>query len=113
MMDLSVGEVVAAVGGTLLAGSATQRLRGVTIDSRRVPPGGLFVPLPGSRVDACHGFGLVLIRLTIEYAHRHSTNRRTPSKHVIFSVVQSLVSASFCVASVCYTDQRYAQNNRF
>jgi UDP-N-acetylmuramoyl-tripeptide--D-alanyl-D-alanine ligase len=34
-----------------VAGDPAARLCGVTIDSRRVPPGALFVPLPGSRAD--------------------------------------------------------------
>ncbi|HYC21684.1 MAG TPA: UDP-N-acetylmuramoyl-tripeptide--D-alanyl-D-alanine ligase [Candidatus Bathyarchaeia archaeon] len=50
-MELTAAEAAAAVGGRLVAGDPDARLCGVTIDSRRVPPGALFVPLPGSRAD--------------------------------------------------------------
>jgi UDP-N-acetylmuramoyl-tripeptide--D-alanyl-D-alanine ligase len=54
-MELTAAEIAAAVGGRLVAGDPESRLSGVTIDSRRVPPGALFVPLPGSRSDG-HDF---------------------------------------------------------
>ena len=44
-------DVCAATGGTLVSGPGDAVFTSVTIDSRTVVPGALFVPLPGSRVD--------------------------------------------------------------
>src|SRR5438093_646953 len=44
-------DVCAATGGTLVSGPGDAVFTAVTIDSRTVAPGTLFVPLPGSRVD--------------------------------------------------------------
>jgi UDP-N-acetylmuramoyl-tripeptide--D-alanyl-D-alanine ligase len=51
VIRLTAGEVADAVGGTL-TGSASVEVTGrVTVDSRTVAPGDLFVALPGERVD--------------------------------------------------------------
>lgn len=50
-MKLTVQEVCNATGGTLVCGCPEAFFTSVTIDSRTVQPGALFVPLPGSRVD--------------------------------------------------------------
>jgi UDP-N-acetylmuramoyl-tripeptide--D-alanyl-D-alanine ligase len=54
MIRLALAEVVAATGGELLggpAGAAEVGIDAVTIDSRDVPPGALFVALRGVRAD--------------------------------------------------------------
>ncbi len=52
MIGLTLGEVAAIVGGRLVdADPATVVSGGVEFDSRAVTPGGLFLALPGERVD--------------------------------------------------------------
>jgi UDP-N-acetylmuramoyl-tripeptide--D-alanyl-D-alanine ligase len=48
---LTVTEVCEATGGVLACGDASTLFTSVTIDSRAIAPGALFVPLPGSRTD--------------------------------------------------------------
>lgn len=56
MIALTLAEVAEAVGGRPPAGADDARVTGaVTIDSRSVAPGDLFVALPGERVDG-HDF---------------------------------------------------------
>jgi UDP-N-acetylmuramoyl-tripeptide--D-alanyl-D-alanine ligase len=56
MIELSLAEVADVVGGVLHSCSGTEVITGgVEFDSRRVRPGGLFVALPGERVDG-HDF---------------------------------------------------------
>ena len=56
MIALTLAEVAAAVGGRLPTGADDVAVTGaVTIDSRSVAPGDLFVALPGERVDG-HDF---------------------------------------------------------
>ena len=50
-VSFTVQEVCAATGGSLSGGNADTTFTSVTIDSRNVSPGALFVPLPGSRTD--------------------------------------------------------------
>ncbi len=52
---LNAGELARAAGGRVLTGDPSHRFTGVAIDSRAVEPGGLFVALPGARVDG-HDF---------------------------------------------------------
>src|SRR5690606_36252136 len=54
-MDFTAAEIAAEIGGRVVAGDPARRFTSVTIDSRNVPAGALFVPLPGSRVDG-HDF---------------------------------------------------------
>ena len=58
MIDKTVQEAAAMAGG-VLAGAAdpSVRIAGVSIDSRTVQPGNLFVPIPGERFDG-HDFVL-------------------------------------------------------
>lgn len=51
MREVTVSELLAATGGTLLAGDLTARVRGVSTDSRSVGEGMLFLPLSGERFD--------------------------------------------------------------
>lgn len=51
---LTVADVVAATGGRLESGSGGEPLHGVSIDTRSLVPGDLFVALPGERVDGHH-----------------------------------------------------------
>lgn len=67
-MEFSLAEVRDATGGELLAGAEALCLR-VTIDSRQVKPGDLFIAIPGERYDghqfvpaaAAAGAGAVLV----------------------------------------------------
>ncbi|HEX5497098.1 MAG TPA: UDP-N-acetylmuramoyl-tripeptide--D-alanyl-D-alanine ligase [Mycobacteriales bacterium] len=63
MIPLTLGEVAAAVRGRLVGvgDPGTQVTGTVEFDSRRVGPGGLFVALPGDRVDG-HGFARAAVR---------------------------------------------------
>lgn len=54
-MDLSVGEIVQAVGGRLLGGDPLTRVKGVSTDSRTVRGGEVFFALKGKRFDG-HDF---------------------------------------------------------
>lgn len=51
MLPLSLAEVAAACGGRLAGGAPDRLVEGVTIDSRRVRPGDLFIGLRGERHD--------------------------------------------------------------
>jgi len=56
MIALTLGEIAEAVGGTLHRAAGTERVTGtVEFDSRALGPGGLFVAMPGERVDG-HDF---------------------------------------------------------
>lgn len=50
-MHLTVADILNATAGELLQGTPGEVVRAVSIDSRAIPPGALFVPLPGSRHD--------------------------------------------------------------
>lgn len=52
---LTAGMVASATGGRLTAGSADQTFGAVSIDSRTLPPGALFVAIRGDRFDG-HAF---------------------------------------------------------
>lgn len=54
-MQLNAAEIAAATGGRVISGDAQRRFSAAAIDSRNVPEGALFVPLPGARVDG-HDF---------------------------------------------------------
>ncbi|NLA59294.1 MAG: UDP-N-acetylmuramoyl-tripeptide--D-alanyl-D-alanine ligase, partial [Firmicutes bacterium] len=51
MKPITVAQIMQWTGGEKLAGSLSAAVRGVSIDSRSVKPGELFVPLEGERVD--------------------------------------------------------------
>ncbi|HET7559846.1 MAG TPA: UDP-N-acetylmuramoyl-tripeptide--D-alanyl-D-alanine ligase [Limnochordia bacterium] len=55
MQPLSLEEVARLAGGRVVGAAHGNRVCGVSIDSRRVRPGDLFVALPGARVDG-HDF---------------------------------------------------------
>lgn len=56
MIDLTLGEIAGIVGGRLVGGDPSTAVTGsVEFDSRRLGPGGLFLALPGERVDG-HDF---------------------------------------------------------
>ena len=50
MIRLTAGDVAAAVGGALTGDAGAEVTGRVTVDSRTVAPGDLFVALPGERV---------------------------------------------------------------
>ncbi len=52
---LCIADIVRWSGGTLVAGDAQRECRGVSIDSRRVEPGSLFIAIRGPNHDA-HAF---------------------------------------------------------
>ena len=56
MIDLTLGEIAGIVGGRLVGGDPAAAVTGsVEFDSRRIEQGGLFLALPGERVDG-HDF---------------------------------------------------------
>ncbi|MFN2495259.1 MAG: UDP-N-acetylmuramoyl-tripeptide--D-alanyl-D-alanine ligase [Pseudonocardiaceae bacterium] len=56
MIALTLAEVAGAVGGVVRGGDGSEVVTGsVEFDSRRIGPGGLFVAVPGARVDG-HDF---------------------------------------------------------
>ncbi|MCX8006901.1 MAG: UDP-N-acetylmuramoyl-tripeptide--D-alanyl-D-alanine ligase [Coriobacteriia bacterium] len=55
MLRLSVERIAEITAGRLVSGDPSAPVNGVSIDSRSVEPGNLFVALPGERVDG-HGF---------------------------------------------------------
>ncbi|HEX4701863.1 MAG TPA: UDP-N-acetylmuramoyl-tripeptide--D-alanyl-D-alanine ligase [Pseudonocardiaceae bacterium] len=62
MIPLSLAEVAVAVGGRLHDATGAEMVTGsVEFDSRRLGPGGLFVAVPGERVDG-HSFAAQAIR---------------------------------------------------
>jgi UDP-N-acetylmuramoyl-tripeptide--D-alanyl-D-alanine ligase len=60
MIEMSLAEVAAVTGGRLHRAAGTERVTGVEFDSRKVGPGGLFLALPGERVDG-HDFAAVAV----------------------------------------------------
>ena len=52
MEQMTVRDIVKATGGRLLCGDEGLSLRRVSIDSKDIQGGELFVPLVGERVDA-------------------------------------------------------------
>ncbi|HEY0638060.1 MAG TPA: UDP-N-acetylmuramoyl-tripeptide--D-alanyl-D-alanine ligase, partial [Pseudonocardiaceae bacterium] len=61
MIELTLGQVAAAVGGRLHRADGTEKCTGtVEFDTRSVTPGGLFVALPGERVDG-HDFAAAAV----------------------------------------------------
>ncbi len=56
-MKMTAGEIAQACGGKLLGGNPEVEITSVTVDSRAVKPGGLFVPLVGEKTDAHHFIG--------------------------------------------------------
>ncbi|MGH9034662.1 MAG: Mur ligase domain-containing protein, partial [Acidimicrobiia bacterium] len=48
-MRLTLGEVAGATGGEVLAGDPARELASVSVDSRRIDAGGLFVALRAER----------------------------------------------------------------
>ncbi len=51
MIEMRLAEVAAVTGGRLHRATGDELVTGVEFDSRRVGPGGLFLALPGERVD--------------------------------------------------------------
>ncbi len=60
MIEMSLAEVAAVTGGRLHRAAGTERVTGVEFDSRKVGPGGLFLALPGERVDG-HDFAAAAV----------------------------------------------------
>lgn len=61
MIEMTLAEIAAATGGTLVAADPATRVTGpVEFDSRAVAPGGLFVAFPGERVDG-HDFAAAAV----------------------------------------------------
>ncbi len=54
-VPLTAGDVTAATGGRLVQGDARQPVEGISIDSRSVAPGDLFIAIRGERFDG-HDF---------------------------------------------------------
>jgi UDP-N-acetylmuramoyl-tripeptide--D-alanyl-D-alanine ligase len=50
-VPLTAGDIAAATGGRLMRGDAGQPIEGISIDSRTIAPGELFIAIRGDRVD--------------------------------------------------------------
>ena len=50
-IHLTAAQVAAGAGGRVVQGDPQRTFRGAALDSRDVPPGSLFIALPGARVD--------------------------------------------------------------
>jgi UDP-N-acetylmuramoyl-tripeptide--D-alanyl-D-alanine ligase len=55
MIEMRLADVAAVTGGRLHCATGAERVTAVEFDSRAISPGGLFVALPGGRVDG-HSF---------------------------------------------------------
>jgi UDP-N-acetylmuramoyl-tripeptide--D-alanyl-D-alanine ligase len=55
MDPIHINDVIKAVRGQLVQGSSNIGINGVSIDSRTIKPGDLFLAFPGERVDG-HDF---------------------------------------------------------
>ena len=60
MLRMTAGEVCRAVGGRLIAGDSEGLITHISLDSRTVSDGDLFVPIIGERVDAHDFIGQVI-----------------------------------------------------
>jgi UDP-N-acetylmuramoyl-tripeptide--D-alanyl-D-alanine ligase len=60
MIEMSLAEVAAVTGGRLHRATGDERVTAVEFDSRSVGPRGLFLALPGERVDG-HDFGVAAV----------------------------------------------------
>ena len=60
MIEMSLAEVARVTGGRLHRATGTERVSAVEFDSRKVGPGGLFLALPGERVDG-HDFAAAAV----------------------------------------------------
>lgn len=79
MINTTLGEVCAVVGGALVNGRDDHGITGVFIDSRQVITGGLFIAIAGARTD---GHGFVADTLAAGAAATLST-REVPGPHII------------------------------
>ena len=52
MKSISVREIAEAVEGKIIAGDENVKIQSVSINSREIEEGALFVPIIGERVDA-------------------------------------------------------------
>ena len=82
-MDLTIGEIAQACGGKLILNDNTKsdnRVTSVVIDSRQVTEGGVFIAVPGQRVDGhtfissvfAQGVSLAIVSKTPEQLSRES-----------------------------------------
>jgi UDP-N-acetylmuramoyl-tripeptide--D-alanyl-D-alanine ligase len=60
MIEMRLADVAAVTGGRLHRASGDERVTAVEFDSRAIAPGGLFVALPGERVDG-HSFAAAAV----------------------------------------------------
>ena len=60
MIEMSLADVAAVTGGRLHRATGAERVTAVEFDSRAVGPGGLFLALPGERVDG-HDFAAAAV----------------------------------------------------
>ncbi|MFC5993371.1 UDP-N-acetylmuramoyl-tripeptide--D-alanyl-D-alanine ligase [Pseudonocardia hispaniensis] len=60
MIEMSLAEVAAVTGGRLHRATGAERVTAVEFDSRAIRPGGLFLALPGERVDG-HDFAAAAV----------------------------------------------------
>lgn len=51
MENITINEIVLATGGKLIVGNTDEVINSVSIDSRKIKAGALFVPIIGENVD--------------------------------------------------------------
>ena len=87
MMATTLGEVVAAVGGTLVGGDSSVFVTAVTSDSRAATKGSLFVALAGERADGHDFVGPAVDRGAVAVLGSRATEAPTV---VVADVLQAL-----------------------
>ena len=86
MLELTIGEAAIACGGLLCANRDVlfKRIGSITIDSRKVSPGSLFIALHGEHIDAHRfipaamnsGAACVMSEVSVSYPHIRVRNTR-------------------------------------
>ena len=97
MIEMSLAEVAAVTGGRLHRTTGTERVTGVEFDSRKVGPGGLFLALPGERVDG-HDFAAAAVKAGA-VAVLAAREVDTPAVLVPLAEADGLVTGSYLAAT--------------
>lgn len=106
MRAMTVGEIAAACGGEILRGAADTVVTHVSIDSRDVPGGTLFVPLIGEKTDAHRFIGQVAAQgavaaLTAEGDPFLAGGQEEGAEHFSLIAVQDTLQALQALGAAC------------
>ncbi|MCX7921310.1 MAG: UDP-N-acetylmuramoyl-tripeptide--D-alanyl-D-alanine ligase [Clostridia bacterium] len=82
MQKISCQEIVKATNGVLVSGSINAEFTGISIDSRKISSGDLFIPIVGERFDG-HDFIQSSLELGAEAVLTHKTIEKIENKIVI------------------------------